>query len=64
MTRFTFDSPELLSGIPPMLVMVGLFAVSELLVQTDEPGWEDARGARAHPCSRRRRCGGASRCRS
>jgi putative tricarboxylic transport membrane protein len=42
LTRFTFDRPELLSGIPPLLVMVGLFAVSELLVQAGEPGWEDA----------------------
>jgi putative tricarboxylic transport membrane protein len=44
--RFTFDSPELLSGIPPILVMVGLFAIGELLAQTGEPGWEKAaRGA-------------------
>jgi putative tricarboxylic transport membrane protein len=40
--RFTFDSPELLSGIPPILVMVGLFAVGELLAQSGEPGWEKA----------------------
>lgn len=32
-TRFTFGSADLLSGIEPVLVMVGLFAVSELLVQ-------------------------------
>ena len=32
-TRFTFGFPELLGGIEPVLVMVGLFAVSELLVQ-------------------------------
>jgi putative tricarboxylic transport membrane protein len=32
----------LLSGIPPLLVMVGLFAVTELLAQANEPGWEDA----------------------
>jgi putative tricarboxylic transport membrane protein len=42
MNRFTFDSPELLSGVPPILVMVGLFAVSELFVQSGEPGWEKA----------------------
>ncbi len=42
LNRFTFDSPELLSGIPPILVMVGLFAISELFVQTGEPGWEKA----------------------
>lgn len=34
LSRFTFDSPELLSGVPPILVMVGLFAVSELFVQS------------------------------
>jgi putative tricarboxylic transport membrane protein len=38
--RFTFDSPELLSGIAPILVMMGLYAVSELFVQTGEPAWE------------------------
>jgi putative tricarboxylic transport membrane protein len=37
MNRFTFDSPDLLSGIPPILVMVGLFAVSELFAQSGEP---------------------------
>ena len=42
LNRFTFDSPELLSGIPPILVMVGLFAISELFVQSGEPGWEKA----------------------
>ena len=36
-SRFTFGSPELLGGIPPILVMVGVFAVSELLVQSTEP---------------------------
>jgi putative tricarboxylic transport membrane protein len=39
-SRFTFDSPELLSGIPPILVMVGVFAVSELLIQSGQSGWE------------------------
>jgi len=42
LNRFTFNSPELLSGIPPILVMVGLFAISELFVQSGEPGWESA----------------------
>jgi len=42
LNRFTFNSPELLSGIPPILVMVGLYAISELFVQSGEPGWEDA----------------------
>lgn len=45
--RFTFDSPELLSGIPPILVMVGLFAIGELLAQSGEPGWEKAATASA-----------------
>jgi putative tricarboxylic transport membrane protein len=40
--RFTFGSPELLAGIPPILVMVGLFAVSELFVQGG-----DVRGSKA-----------------
>ena len=42
LNRFTFGSAELLSGIPPILVMVGLFAVSEMLVQTTAPDWEKA----------------------
>jgi putative tricarboxylic transport membrane protein len=37
--RFTFGSPELLDGIAPMLVMVGLFAVSELLYQSSTGSW-------------------------
>jgi putative tricarboxylic transport membrane protein len=31
--RFTFGSSDLLSGVAPVLVMVGLFALSELLAQ-------------------------------
>lgn len=31
--RFTYGSPDLLSGVPIILVMVGLFAVSEVLEQ-------------------------------
>jgi putative tricarboxylic transport membrane protein len=47
-SRFTFDQPDLLGGIKPLLVMVGLFAVSEMLVQIGEPPWAraDARQAR------------------
>jgi len=37
--RFTFGSPDLLEGIPFILVMVGVFAVSELLVQAGLPEW-------------------------
>jgi putative tricarboxylic transport membrane protein len=47
LNRFTFDSPELLSGIPPILVMMGLFAVGELFVQSGQPGWEKAARASA-----------------
>jgi putative tricarboxylic transport membrane protein len=46
-SRFTFDSPELLSGIPPILVMVGLFAIGELLAQSGAPGWEQASASAA-----------------
>lgn len=35
--RFTFGQPELLDGIAPILVMVGLFAVSELYRQAGSP---------------------------
>lgn len=36
--RFTFALPELLGGIKPILIMVGLFAMSELLMQSGSPG--------------------------
>jgi putative tricarboxylic transport membrane protein len=39
LNRFTLGNPDLLSGIPPILVMVGLYAVSELFAQTDQAGW-------------------------
>ena len=50
LNRFTFDSPELLSGIPPILVMVGVYAIGELLAQSAEPGWYQApkESARIH----------------
>lgn len=35
--RFTFHVPELLGGIEPVLVMIGLFALSELMVQSGAP---------------------------
>jgi putative tricarboxylic transport membrane protein len=41
-TRFTFGSPDLLGGIRPILIMVGLFAVSEILIQVAEPEWDKA----------------------
>ncbi|MDF1608702.1 tripartite tricarboxylate transporter permease [Hoeflea sp. YIM 152468] len=34
--RFTFGSSDLLSGIAPVLIMVGMFAMSELLVQASD----------------------------
>ncbi|MCJ7500039.1 tripartite tricarboxylate transporter permease [bacterium] len=37
--RFTFDRPELITGISPIVVMVGLFAVSEMLKQCGLPPW-------------------------
>ncbi|MBU3739806.1 MAG: hypothetical protein FGM55_12735, partial [Rhodoferax sp.] len=40
--RFTFGSAELLDGVKPILVMVGLFAVTEMLVQIGEPAWARA----------------------
>jgi putative tricarboxylic transport membrane protein len=40
--RFTFGSPDLLGGIKPILIMVGLFAVTEMLVQIGEPAWVKA----------------------
>jgi putative tricarboxylic transport membrane protein len=36
-----------LSGIPPILVMVGLFAIGELLSQSGAPGWEKAASSAA-----------------
>ncbi len=38
MTRFTFGNSDLLSGIQPILIMVGLFAVSELFMQASMQG--------------------------
>jgi putative tricarboxylic transport membrane protein len=45
--RFTFGEPDLLGGIKPLLIMVGLFAVTEMLVQISEPPWAKADGAHA-----------------
>lgn len=42
LNRFTLGDPELLSGIEPILVMVGLYAVCELCTQSSEPGWARA----------------------
>ncbi len=40
-TRFTFGYPELLGGIPVIIVMMGIFAISELLIQARERHWPD-----------------------
>lgn len=42
LNRFTFGSPDLLSGIQPILVLVGLYAFSELMISVSEPAWEKA----------------------
>jgi len=42
--RFTYGSPHLIGGIPFILVMVGVFAVSELLVQAGKPEWNKSGG--------------------
>ena len=41
-SRFTYGSADLLGGVKPILVMVGLFAVTEMLVQITEPDWAKA----------------------
>jgi putative tricarboxylic transport membrane protein len=45
--RFTFGQPELLSGIPPILVMVGVYAIAELLAQSRDTGWTSTPPERA-----------------
>ena len=47
LNRFTFGSPDLLSGIPPILVLVGLYAMSELLQSASEPAWQKANAGEA-----------------
>jgi len=43
--RFTWGSEDLLDGVKPILVMVGLFAVTEMLVQIGEPAWANGGNA-------------------
>lgn len=38
-TRFTFGEPELLTGIEYVIVMVGVFAMSELMMTANTPDW-------------------------
>ncbi len=52
-TRFTFGVPDLLNGVEPVLVMVGLFALTELMSQS---------GSSNEPRARRHRS--ASGCRA
>lgn len=42
--RFTFDLPELLDGIPYILIMVGIYAIAELYVQAGKSNWEQPSG--------------------
>ena len=46
-SRFTFGSADLLGGVKPILIMVGLFAVTEMLVQITEPAWAKANKSEA-----------------
>ena len=46
-SRFTFNSADLLGGVKPILIMVGLFAVTEMLVQITEPAWAKANKSEA-----------------
>jgi putative tricarboxylic transport membrane protein len=39
-TRFIFGYPDLLDGVPFILVMVGVFAVGELFAQAGLPEWD------------------------
>jgi putative tricarboxylic transport membrane protein len=42
--RFTFGSPNLLSGIKPVVVMIGVFALSEMISRISRPSWDRADG--------------------
>ncbi len=45
--RFTGGSADLLGGVKPILIMVGLFAVTEMLVQISQPPWAKANASQA-----------------
>jgi putative tricarboxylic transport membrane protein len=36
-SRFTFGSPDLIEGVAPLLIMVGIFALTELMTRTGTP---------------------------
>lgn len=40
--RFTFGQVDLYSGVKPIMVLIGVFAVSEMLIQASEPPWARA----------------------
>ncbi|MCJ8142010.1 tripartite tricarboxylate transporter permease [Ancylobacter sp. A5.8] len=40
--RFTFDSVDLMGGIEPILIMMGMFAITELMVQASQKNWAKA----------------------
>lgn len=40
--RFTFGSPELMGGIEAILIMMGMFAITELFVQAGHRDWAQA----------------------
>lgn len=44
-TRFTFGEPELLTGIEYVIVMVGVFAMSELMMTANTADWGKTDGA-------------------
>ncbi len=39
LSRYTFNNVHLLGGIEPVLVMIGVFAITEMMVQAGEPDW-------------------------
>ena len=52
-SRFTFGVPDLLGGIKPILVMIGLFAVSELIVAGARAGAGTSVARRRAPAAAR-----------
>lgn len=44
-SRFTFGSPDLLEGVAPLLIMMGIFALTELMTRSGTPGIIMAPGA-------------------
>lgn len=44
-SRFTFGSPDLIEGVAPLMVMVGIFALTELMTRTGTKGTAMTPGA-------------------